>query len=254
MLLAIDVGNTETDFGVFSEDGTLMLTHNMASDQKRTADEYRLSFRAFLGAYKDEAKEIKRVIISSVVPSLKVVWAGIAEEFFHSRPLIVGPGLKTGVRLNVDNPSEVGGDIVAAAAAGASIYGPKTFIADLGTASKYILIDEKGAFSGLAIAPGIAISMNALVNMTAALPEVTGAAPKHAIGTNTVDCMNSGIAYGGAYEAEGFADAFEKEAGYPLQRVITGGNSAYVRSLLPDFSYRPHLVLEGLALIERRNR
>jgi type III pantothenate kinase len=147
----------------------------------------------------------------------------------------------------------VGSDLVADAVGGTKLYGSSLFIADLGTANKFLFVDKEMAFAGLAIAPGLAISMDALVNRTSALPEVSWAIPEKVMGKNTKDCMNSGITYGTAFQLEGFAKAFEKECGYPLKKILTGGNAMYVKDLLPDFHYDEFLILKGLCEIARRH-
>jgi type III pantothenate kinase len=251
MLLAIDVGNTLTDFGVF-EDHHLVRTFLTESVANKSADEYESILLLFIQSKKLDPKEIKSVIISSVVPSLTRAFSQVSEKLFSCKPIILGPHLKSGLLLRVDHPSEVGSDLVADAVGGILSYGKGLFIADLGTASKYLFIDRDGAFAGLAIAPGLAISMDALVNRTAALPEVSWQIPSQAMGKNTRDCMNSGITYGTAFQVKGFAESFEKECGYPLTRILTGGNGIYVKDLLKDFAFDDSLLLRGLDEIARR--
>ncbi len=251
MLLTIDVGNTLTDLGVFEGD-KLVSTFKIKSNVDRSYDEYRVIFTSFL---KREAscKDFTRAIISSVVPSLTRIWVGLCKDILHIRPLVLGAGLKTGVKLAVNNPSEVGSDLVADSVGGVALFGNDLFIADLGTANKYIHIDENGSFGGVAIAPGLAISMNALVKGTASLPEVSGLITKTVIGKNTNDSMNSGILNGTVYEIEGFYHAFMKEVGRPLKPILTGGNAHFVKDLLPDFVYEEWLLLLGLKEIDHLN-
>ena len=251
MLLAIDVGNTLTDFGVF--DGSqLVRTFLTESVSNKSADEYETILRLFFQSKTLDPREIDRVILSSVVPSLTRVFSTLSEKIFHLTPVILGPHLKSGLLLKVDHPAEVGSDLVADAIGGIAEYGEGLFIADLGTGSKYLFIDKDGAFAGLAIAPGLAISVDALVKRAAALPEVSWAIPSKVMGKNTRDCMNSGITYGTAYQVQGFAAAFEKECGYPLKKILTGGNGIYIKDLLGDFIYDPNLLLKGLQIIDRR--
>ncbi|MCI2111489.1 MAG: type III pantothenate kinase [Bacilli bacterium] len=253
MLLAVDVGNTLTKFGLFSE-GRLVGTFQRETNVRETHDEYKARIDLFLQTH-DFLSRIGAVIVSSVVPSLKTLLCLLAKEYLGLTALSVGPGLKTGVPLRFDNPLEVGSDLVCDAVGGTIRYGKRLFIADLGTANKFLLLDGDGAFSGLVIAPGLSISMDALVNRTSALPEVSMIAPRKVIGKNTVDCMNSGLAYGTAFQIEAFASAFEKEAGYPLKRILTGGNAAYVREILTDaFLMDDNLSLYGLEGIYQRNR
>ena len=253
MLLAIDVGNTLTDFGVF-DNHKLVRTFLTESVSTKSADEYETILTLFIQSKAIDPHEISDVIISSVVPSLSRVFSSLSEKIFHVTPIVLGPHLKSGLLLKVDHPAEVGSDLVADAVGGIANYGKALFIADLGTANKFLFVDKEGAFAGLSIAPGLAISMDALVNRTAALPEVSWAIPSHAMGKNTKDCMNSGITYGTAYQTRGFAEAFEKECGYPLRKILTGGNGTYIKDLLPDFIYDPYVLLKGLDLIDERVR
>ncbi len=251
MLLAIDIGNTLIDFGVFEKD-RLVSVYKASSISTKSLDEYESVIKVFLHARKLDPLLFEGVVISSVVPSLTVVFAELIERVFLKKPIIVGPKLKTGLRLKVDHPLEVGADLVSDSIGGVAFYGAPLFIADLGTANKYLFIDETGAYAGLSIAPGLSISLAALVAKAAALPEVSLTIPEHVIGKNTFDCMNSGITYGTAYQIEGFAAAFEKESGFRLKRLLTGGNAVYVKKLLPGFTYDEGLLLKGLAEIYKR--
>lgn len=254
MLLTIDIGNTLIDFGFFSKT-KLESVYKAATKPIRSEDEYRSVLLLALEAVGIRKEDVDDIIISCVVPSLIRAFYDLSLSFFEKRPLLLGPGLSSGVKLNVDNPLEVGSDLVADSAGAKVRYGTGIFIADLGTASKYIYLDKEGNFSGLVIAPGFRLSIEALVKGAAALPEVSLLAPKKVIGKNTLDCMNSGITYGTAFEVMGFADAFEKEVGYPLKKVLTGGNAKYVASLLQkDFVYDENLLLYGLEAIYRRKK
>jgi type III pantothenate kinase len=251
MLLAIDIGNTLIDFGVFEKD-RLVSVYKTSSNSAKSVDEYESVVKVFVASRKLDPFLFDGVIISSVVPALTAVFGELSEKVFLRKPIFVGPHLKTGLRLKVDHPQEVGADLVCDSVGGVALYGAPLFIADLGTANKYLFIDETGAYAGLSIAPGVAVSLSALVNKAAALPEVPLVIPEHAIGKNTMDCMASGITYGTAYQIEGFAASFEKESGLKLKRLLTGGNAIYVKKLLPDFAYDEGLTLKGLAAIYRR--
>lgn len=245
MLLAIDIGNTMTNFGVF-EGETLIATHKFETSSVTSADDASVKGAGFKLLHK-EVGNIDGVIISSVVPSKTAFYVQMSKDLWGVRALTVGPGLKTGLKLKCDYPNEVGADLIADCVGASSKYGNSCLIVDLGTANKYIFLDKDGSFAGVSIAPGVRISINALVSGAAALPEINLKAPKRVIGTNTLDSMNSGIIYGTCYEIEGFAKAFEKEAGYPLKRIITGGNSRYLTGLLEGFIFDENLTLEGLA-------
>ncbi len=242
MDIAIDVGNTLTKFGL-GEGGEISLSYEFQTEPSRRRDELRARILAFLGERKP-----RKAILSSVVPSLLGEYRA-ALEGVAGRLLVLGPGLKTGLALHVENPKEVGSDLVAGAFAAKSLFGKNLFIADFGTATKYIYLDGEGRFAGLSIAPGLEISAKALSKDASALPEVPLEIPPSPIGRNTVSCMQSGILYGRAYECLGFLESFSKEAGVSLRPILTGGNARHILPLLPEFHFEENLVLKGLFLI-----
>jgi type III pantothenate kinase len=253
MLLTIDIGNTLTDLGIFDGE-KLISTYKTKSDPEKSYEEYQAIVALYIQAHHITVKDITGSILSSVVPSLARIWTKICTDVFLTKPLVVGPHLKTGLPIKADHPNEVGSDLVADAVGALHKYGPSCVIVDLGTANKVILLDKTGAFSGVAIAPGFKISIDALVEKTAALPEVSLTVPKSVIGKNTEDAMNSGMIYGTGFAVRGLAEAFEKEAGYPLKKILTGGNAPYVKDVLPDFTYDEWILLEGLRDIYVRNQ
>jgi len=253
MLLAIDIGNTLTDLGVFEGD-KLISTYKTKSDIDKSYEEYQAILAFYIQTHNLSVKNISGSIISSVVPSLSTIWAKLCLDLFKSKPIILGPHLRTGLAMKVDHPAEVGADIVADAVGAFKKYGTASVIADLGTANKVIFVDKDGAFSGVSIAPGFKISIEALIENTAVLPEVSLQVPPHAIGKNTEDAMNGGLIFGTAFAIRGLAEVFEKEAGYPLKRILTGGNAPYVKSVLNDFVYDEWLLLDGLRFIYERVR
>jgi type III pantothenate kinase len=253
MLLTFDVGNTLTDIGLFKDD-ELLSTFKIKSAVDKSLDEYQEIFNLYLARINLPLESVNGIIMSSVVPLLSRIWENIIETTFHKKPLVVGPGLHSGLHLKVDNPSEVGSDLVADAVGATTKYGKNLFIADLGTANKYLYLDKEGAFAGLAIAPGLGIGLEALVKKTASLPQIAFVAPKKVMGKNTVDCMNSGLVYGNVYQIQGFAKAFIKEAQSDLRLILTGGNAIYLKDLLPEFTYDESLLLDGLRFIYERNQ
>lgn len=245
MDLAIDVGNTLTKFGL-GEGGEILSSYEFQTEPSRRRDELRSRILGFL-----DNKKPGKAILSSVVPSL----LGEYKEALRGIPgrlIVLGPGLKTGLVLHVENPREVGSDLVAGAYAAKSLFGSNLFIADFGTATKYIYLDQEARFAGLSIAPGLEISAKALSKDASALPEVTLDLPPSPIGRNTVHCMQSGILYGRAYECRGFLESFSREAGVPLRAILTGGNARHLLPLLPEFELEENLVLKGLLLIGER--
>ena len=252
MLLTIDIGNTLTDFGFF-EGEDLKERFAINSDTLKSEDELRASLSLLLGETKIDPKSIHGVIISSVVPSLLRLYSAIVMTLFGVEAKVVGPRLKTGILIDTDDPKEVGADLVADCAGALALYGPSCLIADLGTATKILLLDKRGAFAGCTIGAGLGISLDAMVSKTAVLPEVSMKTPEKIIGKNTIDSMNSALTYGTALQIKAMADAIEKEVGYPLKRVLTGGYSKLVSSLLPEFENEPALCLKGLYAIDKRN-
>lgn len=252
MLLAVDVGNTLTDLGLY--DGSeLQFQYKTRSDTSKSYEEYLASITVFLESRKIDPMTVDSGIISSVVPSLENIWKKLFHELFHVRPLTIGPKLSTGIKIDTDNPKEVGADLICDAAGVVAKGLTPCVIADLGTATKVILVNESGHFAGCTIGTGLSVGLHALVNNTAALHEVGLNIPKKVLGKNTRDSMNSAFTYGTAFEIKGLADAVEAEAGYPCKRVLTGGYSEYVQPLLQDWIYDRTLLLDGLVSIYRRN-
>ena len=252
MLLAVDVGNTLTDLGFYEGDKLLHL-YKTRSETSKSYEEYIATLTLFLKSEGIDKKQITGGIFSSVVPSLSEIWKRIFQEYFGVRPFFVGPKLSTGIKIDTDNPKEVGADLICDAVGAKEKYGPRCIICDLGTATKTILLDDKGAFAGCTIGTGLAVGLQALVHNTAVLPEVGLVTPKKVLGKNTVDSMNSAFTYGTAFELRGLADAIEKEAGYPCKRILCGGYSRYVKDLLPDFIYDETLLLDALLTLYKRN-
>ncbi|MBR5140656.1 MAG: type III pantothenate kinase, partial [Clostridia bacterium] len=194
-------------------------------------------------------------IISSVVPQLNLVISAAVERIFGVKPLMVGPGVKTGIGIQCDMPSSVGADLICASVAAHFIYGSPSLIIDMGTATKLTAVSEKGAFIGTSIAPGVMLGLNALANGTAQLPKISLEAPPSVIGKNTTDCMKSGIIFGNAAMIDGMIERIETEFDRRMQVLATGG---YASIILPhckhNITYDEHLVLEGLNLIYKRNK
>lgn len=251
MLLAIDIGNTMTDFGLYGEGDPLF--YRVKSKRDITLEEAIASFELFIKSKDISPKDITGAIIASVVPSLTEIHTGLCRSLFHVEPKTLGPRLRTGLKINTDNPKEVGADMIAASVGAKRLYGSCCLIADMGTANKVILLDKEGAFVGCTIGAGIGLQESSLSSGAALLPEVSLQIPGKILGKNTADCMNSGLTYGNAFVVKSLADGIEKEAGYPCKRILTGGFAHYVKELLPEFEYLPNLVLDGLVDIHRRN-
>ena len=222
MLLAIDVGNTNITFGVF--DGSkLKATWRSATGVHRMSDEY-ASFIINMLRHRDiPNKEIKDAVLCGVVPPLVSTFDELFKNYFNVTPLVVGAGVKTGIRICMDNPREVGADRVVNAVGAYKLYGGPAIVIDIGTAITFDTVSKEGDYLGGAIAPGIAIAMDALFNRTAALPRVDLTYPKKAIGTNTVSAMQSGIFFGYVGLIEGVVSKIKEEMDGNAKVIATGG-------------------------------
>jgi len=222
MLLVIDIGNTDITLGVF-EGEELRATWHMATVIHRMADEYATLLLNLLYHQGLEKSAIKEVALCSVVPPLIATFEELFQRYFNLSPLVVGAGVKTGVRIRMDNPREVGADRIVNAAAAHHLYGGPVIITDLGTATTFDTVSKEGDYLGGAIAPGITMATEALSMQTAMLPRVELVPPKHAIGTNTITAMQSGIVFGYVGLIEGIVARIQQELGGKAKVVATGG-------------------------------
>ncbi len=253
MNLCIDVGNTTVGVGFFKEE-QLHKRLSFTVDTKKTSDEYISVIERTLKDLSLDAKQIDRIIFSSVVPSVNEELISAVKAIFNKEPLLIAPGVKTGLPVHVDNPSEVGNDLIAVMVGAKEKYGYPCLITDLGTATKVLLIDKSGAFVSCMIMPGLALSVSALTNRAALLHEVSIKTPKTVMAKNTVDAINAGVTYGHADMIDGIINRYEKELGYPCKHILTGGSAMYVKDILKnEFIYDETLCLEGLNRILNRN-
>ncbi len=223
MLLTIDVGNTNIKYGVF-EGEKLLASFRVSSRISRTADEYGSVLVNLLGDKVISKNDIDGVIMSSVIPSLNYTVCHMCEYFFGISPLLVGPGVKTGLNIKADNPKEVGADIIVNSVSAWTKYGGPTIVIDFGTATTFDIISEKCELLGVVIAPGIKTSLEGLVKNTAQLPMIELAAPKSVIGKNTKSCMQSGLVFGFAGLVDNIVKKIKEELGNDKITVIaTGG-------------------------------
>ena len=254
MLLAIDVGNTATVLGVFQ--GERLAWHwRMATRGERTADELALLFGGFLEQQgMSFSRQITGVAIASVVPDQTQALRDMVDRYFHFSPVVVEPGIKTGVSIHTDNPKEVGADRIVNALAAFARYGGPCIVVDFGTATTYDAVSETGEYLGGAIAPGIQVSAQGLFQATARLPRVEIIAPRSVIGKNTVESVQSGLVYGAAAEVEGMVERMQKELGGHATVVATGGLAPVVIPLCQAIDeHAPWLTLEGLRLVYEKN-
>ena len=251
-LLAVDVGNTVTKFGVFAGD-ELVGTWEITTPERCTADEAWAQAARALDML--DAPDPGSAILSCVVPSLADVWRTALGKLCGTRPYVVGPGLKTGIRMRYDDPSEVGSDRVADAVAARETYGSPVVVVDLGTTTNIEVVDEAGAFAGGIIAPGVALGARSLTAAAARLPMIELRAPERVIGRSTRAAMQSGVVLGEAARIDGLLDAVMGELGFDAPVVITGDGAAQVAALIDhEATVDESLTLRGLHLIWRTNR
>ena len=253
MLLAIDMGNTNIVIGCIKED-KILFVERLSTDQSKTELEYAVGFKTVFELYGIKSDEIKGAIISSVVPPLTGIIRKAVEKIIGIKPIVVGPGIKTGLNILMDNPKTVGADLIVDAVAGISEYGAPLVIVDMGTATTISVVDKDKNYVGGMIIPGIRVSMDSLVNRTSQLPRIGFDVPEKVVGTNTVDCMKSGIIHGNAAMLDGMVDRIEEELGYSVKVVATGGLAGVVipnckKEIIMDDS----LLLKGLNIIYKKN-
>lgn len=254
MLLAIDIGNSNITFGVF-EGEELRATWRMATGVNRTADEYAALLLNLLHHQGLDTKDIKEIALCTVVPPLLTTFEELFRRYFHVPPLVVGPGVKTGVRIRMDNPREVGTDRIANAAAAHHLYTGSVIVLDLGTATTFDVVSKEGDYLGGAVAPGIVTGAEALFARTAALPRVELVRPDRAIGTNTITAMQSGIVFGYVGLIEGIVARIRAELGEKAMVVATGGYAELIaRETAVIAEVNPNLTLIGLRLIYLMNK
>ena len=254
MLLAIDIGNTVTTMGMFEKD-ELRATWNMATDAERMADEHGTLLLNLLRHQGMEPTDITKSAIGCVVPPLLETYEELFKRYFHISPLIVATGVKTGVRIRMDNPREVGADRIANAAAAHHLYESPVIIVDLGTATTFDVVSREGDYLGGAIAPGLKTATQALFQKAAMLPRVEMSPPKHAIGTNTKSAMQSGIIFGYMGLIEGITNRIQRELGEKAKVIATGGWAETIARATPVIDIvNPDLTLIGLKIIYYMNR
>ena len=246
MILLFDVGNTNIKIGL-AKDNKIEQVYRINTVANKTPDLYAVDLNQLF-----DPEIVKGVIIASVVPEVTLTLKILSKRLYQLEPLVIGPGIKTGIMLKTDYPQEVGADIVGAAAAITS-YKP-TIIVDLGTANKYIYVKDK-TLLGVIISPGVEISIKALIGSTALLPSFDIKVPKKVLGTNTIHCMQSGVTYGVAAEVEGLLMRIKGEIREDCDVIITGGLAKIIAPLVytPN-SVNPNLVLEGLLNIYYLNQ
>lgn len=255
MILAIDAGNTNIVLGCMLGD-SIRFTARVRTDRAKTEDEYALIFRNLFDLHQVDRHALDGAILSCVVSELSDVLCKAVETVIKKRPLVVGAGLKTGLNIKIDNPAQLGADLVADAVAALAKYPTPMAIFDMGTANTMSVIDKKGQFLGGAIMAGPRLSVDMLSTRTSQLPQIELDAPAKVIGSNTVQCMQSGAIYGHAAMIDGLIDRVEDELGEPLAAVVaTGGlSSRIIPFCRRKIVVEDNLMLQGLRIIYEKNK
>jgi type III pantothenate kinase len=253
MLLCIDIGNTNIVLGLW-ENGEWLTHWRLRTVRDQMPDEYAILLKALLRDSGYDMATITRVVVASVVPPLTTVFTELFSRYLGAEPLVVGPGVRTGLRIRIDNPVELGADLVANAVAAYQRFRGACIIVDFGTATTFSAVSDEGDFLGVAIALGVGIASEALANRTAQLPRVSLVPPPAAIGKNTIHSMQSGLIFGYVGLVEGLIHRIRAELGGEAQVVATGGLSRVLAPLTDEINVvDPWLTLEGLRLISERN-
>jgi len=256
MLLAIDAGNSNLSLGVFDTGARPLFHARLATDRSMTSDQLAMQFSAAFSLYNMEAKNCTDAVIASVVAELTGALAKAAEMLTGKVPLVLAPGVKTGLNIKIDNPAQLGADLIATAVAAKKLYPLPCLIIDLGTATKISAVDANGSILGCSIAAGIALSLEALAARTSLLPRIAFESPGKTIGTNSVESIQSGTVFGTACMIDGMLLRMEEELGSPAASIIaTGGLSKdIIVHSSRDIIRNEDLVLIGLREIYARNR
>ena len=253
MILEVDIGNTNVVLGCMEDDNILFL-ERMATDRRATDMEYLVRIRSVLKYRGIDPAALEGAIICSVVPIVTMNIRPAVEQLIGKKAVVVGPGLKTGLKINIDNPGALGADRVADAVAAVNHYPVPLITIDMGTATTVGVVDETKTFIGGMIVPGVMVSLNALAGGTAQLPHISLDPPSHAIGRNTVECMQNGIIYHNAAGVDGMIERIEAQMGQKCTVVITGGLSTVIAPHCKhEMIHDPELLLKGLMILYRKN-
>ena len=254
MILTVDIGNSNIVLGGVEEE-QILFEARLRTDPTKTSDEYCIDLKMILEVYGVKASDVEGSIIASVVPQVLNSMQTALKKLTGKTALVVGPGLKTGLNIKVENPSQTGADLVVGCVAALREHKAPLIVIDMGTATTIVVLDKDGAFIGGRISPGVKISLDALTDRTALLPGLQLDQPKKAIGRNTIECMRSGIMLGNACMLDGMVERMEEELGYKTTVVATGGIAKFVLPLCKrEMIYDKDLLVKGLAILYRENR
>lgn len=253
MILTIDIGNTNMNLGLFDGD-TLFMRARLVTERQKTEDQFAVEFTQLFSMHQIPPQQIDGCIISSVVPEITVAVSTAIQWLTKKKPMVLQPGLKTGLNILIDNPAQLGADLAAGAVGASANYPLPAFVIDLGTATKIYAIDKNRGFRGCMIAPGVVISLKALTDTSSLLPTISLEPPKKACGTNSVESMQSGMILGTAAMIDGLLDRFTEELGEPQSILATGGLSSFIVPICRHkVQYDGNLILKGLKAIYEKN-
>ncbi len=254
MILTVDIGNSNIVIGGVDGDA-IAFESRIRTDSTKTSDEYCMDLKILLDVQKVDPADIEGSIIASVVPQVLNSFQTAIMKLTGKVSLVVGPGLKTGLNIKIENPAQTGADLVVGCVAALREHKPPMIVVDMGTATTMVVLDESGALVGGSISPGVKISMDALTERTALLPGLQLDQPKRAIGRNTIDCMRSGIMLGTACMLDGLVERMEGELGAKTTVVATGGIARFVIPMCKTpMIYDKDLIVKGLATLYRENK
>ena len=254
MILAIDIGNTNSVVGCIDEE-KIYFTERLSTVRTKTELEYAVDLKTVLDIYHIKRTDIEGCIISSVVPQITGIAKLAAEKILKKEVMVLGPGVKTGLNIVMDNPGQLGADLVADAVAGLASYPVPLVVIDMGTATTISVVNSKKQYIGGMIMPGVGISLDALTARASQLSGISIDAPRHIIGKNTIECMKSGVLYSNAAALDGIIDRIEEELGEKTTVIATGG---LAKKIVPhcrkEIILDEELLLKGLMLIYRKNK
>ena len=254
MILTVDIGNSNIVLGAVEEE-KILFEARLRTEATKTSDEYCIDLKMILEVYGIRPEGIEGAIIASVVPQVLNSVQTALKKLTGKTALVVGPGLKTGLNIKVENPSQTGADLVVGCVAALREHKAPLIVIDMGTATTVVVVDKDGAFIGGSISPGVKISVDALTERTALLPGLQLDQPKKAIGRNTIDCMRSGIMLGNACMLDGLVERMEEELGYKTTVIATGGIAKFVVPMCKrEMIYDKDLLVKGLATLYWENR
>lgn len=253
MILTVDIGNSNIVIGGVRDD-EILFEARLRTEATKTSDEYCLDVKSLMDVYGVKPAEVEGAIIASVVPQVLNSFQTAIKKLTGKTALVVGPGLKTGLNILLENPGQTGADLVVGSVAALRQYEPPLTVIDMGTATTVSVLDKNGAYIGGAIIPGVKISMDALTDRTALLPGLQLDQPKRAIGRNTVDAMRSGIMMGTACMLDGIVERMEEELGYKTTVIATGGIAKFIIPLCRrEMVYDKDLLTKGLVTLYKEN-